>query len=83
MWAYPGVGKGTSRGSFDATVNYHCINYTVVMPATAALSKVAAARGYGARIVQRGANSIEAFAEYERLLAVEGQVPVEPRLQGR
>ena len=24
--AYPGVGKGTSRGSFDATVNYHCIN---------------------------------------------------------
>src|SRR5205085_1623037 len=24
--AYPGVGKGASRASFDATVNYHCIN---------------------------------------------------------
>ncbi len=24
--AYPGVGKGSTRGSFDATVNYHCIN---------------------------------------------------------
>ena len=24
--AYPGIGKGSSRGSFDATVNYHCIN---------------------------------------------------------
>jgi hypothetical protein len=26
MRAYPGVGKGTTRGSFDATANYHCIN---------------------------------------------------------
>lgn len=24
--AYPGVGKGASRASFDATVNYHCVN---------------------------------------------------------
>ncbi len=24
--AYPGIGKGNARGSFDATVNYHCIN---------------------------------------------------------
>jgi hypothetical protein len=24
--AFPGVVKGASRGSFDATVNYHCIN---------------------------------------------------------
>jgi hypothetical protein len=24
--AYPGVGKGISRASFDATINYHCIN---------------------------------------------------------
>ena len=24
--AYPGIGKGTTRGSFDATVNYHCVN---------------------------------------------------------
>ena len=24
--AYPGVGKGASRASFDAKVNYHCIN---------------------------------------------------------
>ena len=24
--AYPGIGKGTTRGSFDATLNYHCIN---------------------------------------------------------
>ena len=55
----------------------------VVMPATAVLSKVAAARGYGARFMQHDATAIEAFAEYERLLAVEGQVPVEPRLQGR
>lgn len=26
MRAYPGIGKGTTRGSFDATVNFHCIN---------------------------------------------------------
>ncbi len=51
---------------------------TVVMPATAARSKVMAAREYGARIVQHGATSIEAFAEYDRLLAAEGQVPVHP-----
>ncbi len=24
--AYPGIGKGVTRGSFDATINYHCIN---------------------------------------------------------
>lgn len=24
--AYPGIGKGATRGSFDATINYHCIN---------------------------------------------------------
>jgi hypothetical protein len=24
--AYPGIGKGSSRGSFDATINYHAIN---------------------------------------------------------
>ncbi len=24
--AYPGIGKGETRASFDATVNYHCIN---------------------------------------------------------
>lgn len=24
--AFPGIGKGNARGSFDATVNYHCIN---------------------------------------------------------
>jgi hypothetical protein len=26
MSANPGIGKGSSRDSFDATVNYHCIN---------------------------------------------------------
>ena len=24
--AYPGIGKGVTRNSFDATLNYHCIN---------------------------------------------------------
>lgn len=26
MRAYPGIGKGSTRGAFDATINYHCIN---------------------------------------------------------
>jgi len=32
--AYPGIGKGATRGSFDATVNYHCINMRSRFPDT-------------------------------------------------
>jgi hypothetical protein len=32
--AFPGIGKGTTRGSFDATVNYHCINMRSRFPDT-------------------------------------------------
>ena len=33
--AYPGIGKGETRGSFDATLNYHCINMRSRFPAPA------------------------------------------------
>ena len=51
---------------------------TVVMPATAVESKVAATRGYGAEVILHGDTSIEAFAEYERLVAERGLTPVHP-----
>jgi threonine dehydratase len=73
---------GISAGNHAQALAYGAaqegMSCTVVMPATASLSKVAATRDYGARIVQHGETSIEAFAEYERLLEVEGQVPVHP-----
>jgi threonine dehydratase len=54
------------------------ISSTVVMPLNAAASKVAATKAYGAEVVQFGATSVEMIAEYERLVAANGQVPVHP-----
>lgn len=51
---------------------------TVVMPATANPTKVAAVRGYGASVVLHGASSIEAFAEMDRLRAERGLALVHP-----
>jgi threonine dehydratase len=73
---------GISAGNHAQALAYGAalegIACTVVMPVTAVAGKVAATREYGARVVQHGADSIEAFAEYDRLLAAEGQVPVHP-----
>ncbi|MCL6553464.1 MAG: pyridoxal-phosphate dependent enzyme [Firmicutes bacterium] len=49
----------------------------VVMPATAAQSKVAACRGYGAEVVLHGTVA-DAFAHYEALVRDEGLTPVHP-----
>jgi threonine dehydratase len=54
------------------------ISSTVVMPLNAAAGKVAATKAYGAEVVQFGATSVEMIAEYERLVAANGQVPVHP-----
>jgi threonine dehydratase len=54
------------------------ISSTVVMPLNAAASKVAATKAYGAEVVQFGATSVEMIAEYERLVAANGQVAVHP-----
>ena len=51
---------------------------TVVMPAGAVPSKVAACRGYGARVVLHGAHVGEAFAEMERIRDTEGLTYVPP-----
>jgi threonine dehydratase len=51
---------------------------TVVMPAGAVASKVAACRGYGARIVLHGEHVGEAFAEMERIRDAEGLTYVPP-----
>jgi Threonine dehydratase len=51
---------------------------TVVMPAGAVASKVAACRGYGARVVLHGDHVGEAFAELERLRDTEGLTYVHP-----
>lgn len=73
---------GISAGNHAAALAYGAaqanVPCTVVMPATAVASKVAATRGYGARVVLYGENSIEAFTEYDRLVQTEGQVPVHP-----
>ena len=54
------------------------VTVTVVMPAGAVASKVAACRGYGARIVLHGAHVGEAFAEMERIRDAEGLTYVPP-----
>jgi threonine dehydratase len=73
---------GISAGNHAQALAYGAaqtgVPCTVVMPTTAVASKVAATRGYGARVVLHGQNSIAAFAEYERLVQAEGQVPVHP-----
>ncbi len=73
---------GISAGNHAQALAYGAaregIPCTVVMPATAVESKVAATRGYGAAVVLHGASSIEAFAEYDRLVEARGLVPVHP-----
>lgn len=51
---------------------------TVVMPAGAVASKVAACRGYGARVILHGEHVGEAFAELERVREAEGLTFVHP-----
>ncbi len=51
---------------------------TVVMPAAAVATKVAACHGYGARVVLHGANIGEAFAEMYRIRDAEGLTYVPP-----
>src|SRR2546423_11885431 len=73
---------GISAGNHAQALAYGAaregIACTVVMPATAVASKVAATRGYGAEVVLHGATTIEAFAEYDRLLQARGLVAVHP-----
>ena len=51
---------------------------TVVMPAGAVASKVAACRGYGARVVLHGEHVGDAFGEMERIRDAEGLTYVPP-----
>ncbi len=73
---------GISAGNHAQALAYGAaregIACTVVMPATAVQSKVAACRGYGAEVVLHGATTIEAFLEYDRLLEARGLTPVHP-----
>jgi threonine dehydratase len=54
------------------------IDVTVVMPASAPLAKVVAARGYGARVVLHGTSLEEARAEAQAIAAREGRLYVPP-----
>jgi threonine dehydratase len=73
---------GISAGNHAQALAYGAaregIACTVVMPATAVTSKVAATRGYGAEVVLHGATTIEAFAEYDRLRTARRLVAVHP-----
>jgi threonine dehydratase len=73
---------GISAGNHAQALAYGAaregIACTVVMPATAVASKVAATRGYGAEVVLHGATTIEAFAEYDRLRIARRLVAVHP-----
>src|SRR5919109_361047 len=73
---------GISAGNHAQALAYGAaregIACTVVMPATAVASKVAATRGYGAEVVLHGATTIEAFAEYDRLRTARRLVAVHP-----
>jgi threonine dehydratase len=73
---------GISAGNHAQALAYGAaregIACTVVMPATAVASKVAATRGYGAEVVLHGATTIEAFAEYDRLRTTRRLVAVHP-----
>jgi threonine dehydratase len=73
---------GISAGNHAQALAYGAacegIACTVVMPATAVASKVAATRGYGAEVVLHGITTIEAFAEYDRLRTARRLVAVHP-----
>ncbi len=73
---------GISAGNHAQALAYGAalegIACTVVMPAGAPAGKVAATRSYGAEIVLHGASTIEAFAEYDRLLLERSLTPVHP-----
>ncbi len=73
---------GISAGNHAQALAYGAalegIACTVVMPETAVAGKVAASRDYGATVIQYGASTIEAFAEYDRLRESGGYTAVHP-----
>ncbi len=73
---------GISAGNHAQALAYGAaaegVAATVVMPSTASTAKVEATRSYGAEVILYGANTIEAFAHYDRLLEERGLVPVHP-----
>lgn len=71
-----------SAGNHAQAVAYRaralCVPATIVMPVTTPHVKVAATRGYGARVVLSGETVAEAQTEAERLSAAEGLTFVHP-----
>ncbi len=71
-----------SAGNHAQAVAYHArglgVPATIVMPVTTPFVKVAATRGYGARVVLAGETVAEAQVEAQRIAAEEGLVWVHP-----
>jgi threonine dehydratase len=71
-----------SAGNHAQAVAYHArglrVPATIVMPVTTPFVKVAATRGYGARVVLAGETVAEAQVEAQRIAAAEGLVWVHP-----
>ncbi|WP_349360458.1 threonine ammonia-lyase [Stappia sp.] len=71
-----------SAGNHAQAVAYHAgrldIPATIVMPEPTPFVKVAATRGYGARVVLAGETLADAHGEAERIAAAEGLVWVHP-----
>jgi threonine dehydratase len=71
-----------SAGNHAQAVAYHArglaVPSTIVMPVTTPFVKVAATRGYGARVVLAGETVAEAQIEAQRIAAAEGLVWVHP-----
>jgi threonine dehydratase len=71
-----------SAGNHAQAVAYHArglaVPSTIVMPVTTPFVKVAATRGYGARVVLAGETVAEAQIEAERIATAEGLVWVHP-----
>lgn len=71
-----------SAGNHAQAVAYHArglgVPSTIVMPVTTPFVKVAATRGYGAKVVLTGETVAEAQVEAERIAAAEGLVWVHP-----
>jgi threonine dehydratase len=71
-----------SAGNHAQAVAYHArglgVPATIVMPVTTPFVKVAATRGYGARVVLAGETVAEAQVEAQRIAVAEGLVWVHP-----
>jgi threonine dehydratase len=72
------ISAGNHAAAVAVAAGLAGIRAVVVMPATAVRSKVEACRAYGAEVILRGATTVEAWAEMDRIREARGLTFIHP-----